>query len=87
MTKSTDRVRLGSGEVMTLGEALDKGLLEVRIVEHFCGPRGGCGIAYFADEPGTMSGFRISPFLYRSRMGLPVRIYLGGNEVCLDNHS
>ncbi len=67
--KAEETVRLSNGDVMTLGEALDKGRLKVRRVANYQGPRGPTREAYFADEPGTMLGFEISRYLYQSREG------------------
>lgn len=66
-TKSTDTISLLNGDVMTLGEALDAGRLVVRCVPSFHGKRA-TRKAWFADEPGTTSGFEISEMLYKSRM-------------------
>ena len=64
--KSTDTIALLNGDVMTLGEALDAGRLVVRHVPNFHGKRT-TRKAWFADEPGTASGFEISEMLYKSR--------------------
>ena len=65
--KSTDAVTLLNGDVMTLGEALDAGRLVVRYVPSFRGRRA-TRKAWFADEPGTMSGYEISEMLYKARV-------------------
>ena len=44
MTKSSDRIQLPNGDVMTLGEALDRGLLRVFCDNYYDPPR------YFASD-------------------------------------
>ena len=64
MLKGTDSIQMDDGEIMTVQDALDKGLLEIHQAENWEG-RG--KPAYFADYPGTARGFRVTASLYRSR--------------------
>ncbi len=63
------RVRLINGDVMTLGEAIEQQRLILRYVAAFLGPRGKkAREAWFADEPGTVTGFEVSRYLFNSRI-------------------
>jgi len=67
------RIRMPDGQVTTIGEALDRGDLVLRKASAFYAADGVLREAFFADlkdDPGN--GWRITPGLYRSRMGLPV---------------
>lgn len=72
-TKATDRIRLTSGEVTTLGEAIAAGKVRLRQVEHW--RRDGRAVTwYLATEPDTGNSWDVNKTLYQSRQGLPVTL-------------
>ena len=67
-TKATDRIRLRDGAVMTLGEALDRGLLILRKTDNMHSRSGsGMRTAYFAEYADSGEGWEISRGLFLSR--------------------
>lgn len=66
-TKASDRIRLNDGEVVTLGEALDRKILVLRKTDNMYSRRSGLRTAYFAEYPDTGEGWEISKGLYLSR--------------------
>jgi hypothetical protein len=61
-TRARDRIRFPNGAEMTLGQAMDAGLLRVHKSEYYDPPR------YFATN-GEVS-WEIRETLYRSRLGI-----------------
>lgn len=64
-TKSKDRIRLRDGKTMTLGEALDEGVLTVKESRYYDPPR------FFATD--GEESWEIGETFYRSRSGKPLR--------------
>lgn len=74
MSKGSDRIRLAGGRVTTIAEGLDDGTLVLKRCDDWYGRGGRRVTAYFVDEAADPDGggWRITPGLYRSRMGLAV---------------
>lgn len=68
-TKATDRIRLIDGQVMTLGEALDRKILVLRKTDNMHSRRSPTGLrtAYFAEYADTGEGWEVSKALFLSR--------------------
>jgi hypothetical protein len=73
MVRAKDEIRLTDGVVMTLGAALDAGLLVLDKSDCWHGPRSRAPrTAYFATLIDGGGSFEIGKVLYMSRSGLSV---------------
>lgn len=67
-TRAKDRIRLPDGNQLTLGEALDRGLVVLIESRYYDPPR------YFATDLERSVSWEVNQTLYNSRLGLPLGI-------------
>ncbi len=72
VVKGKEKIRLSSGEEMTLSDALDRNLVFLRTTEGY-GRNSTVTVRYFAREVTGELSWEVGKTLYESRGGIPLK--------------